>query len=381
MHSNNPPLKTALIMGTRPEAIKLIPVYFELKRRGVETVLVSTGQHKEMLQQVFEWFDVVPDLDLDVMTANQSLAMLTSNIIQKLDSFFSTQPVDIVLVQGDTTTAFASSLVAFYHKIKVAHVEAGLRTFNKFSPWPEEINRCLISRLADLHFAPTSWSETNLLQEGIKQSNIVLTGNTVIDALLYSVEKVKQQNIQPKSLTEFFNGAHAEKPIILITGHRRENWGKGFEDICHAIGTLATQHKDMFFIYPVHLNPNVKNIVHEKLGNLENVILVNPLNYPEFISLMNRCYLILTDSGGVQEEAPSLGKPVVLMRDTTERPEGVESGNVKLTGTSPEKIIEEVNALINNKSLYEQMSALKNPYGDGRASEIITDSILSFQSK
>ena len=370
-------MKLFIIAGTRPEAIKLVPLYIEAKKRGLEVKFISTGQHREMLDQVFQWFEIQPDEDLEIMQKNQTLATLTSNALLKLDTLFAEEKPDWVIVQGDTTTAFVASLAAYYHKIKVAHVEAGLRTHNKYSPWPEEINRSLIGRIADLHFAPTALSAENLKRENIAEDKIFITGNTVIDALLYTNEKAIKENIFPVQLQDYFIGEEKNRKLVLITGHRRENWGLGFEEICKAIQTLAARYTDIHFIYPVHLNPNVQEPVQRLLIGHHNIILTDPLNYPEFVRMMERSYIILSDSGGVQEEAPSLGKPVLVMRDTTERPEGVEAGSVKLVGTSSESIINSFIELIEDDSVYKKMSNVKNPYGDGTASM----KIIKFLSK
>jgi UDP-N-acetylglucosamine 2-epimerase (non-hydrolysing) len=369
-------LNIFIIAGTRPEAIKLVPVYLEAKKRGIEVKFISTGQHREMLDQVFSWFDIQPYKDLEIMQKNQTLGILTSNALLKLDSLFAAEKPDCVMVQGDTTTAFVASLAAYYHKIKVAHVEAGLRTHNKYSPWPEEINRSLIGRIADLHFAPTYKSADNLKRENISENKIIITGNTVIDALLYTNEKAKKENIFPVLLRNYFNGNEQNRKLVLITGHRRENWGQGFEEICKAIHSLAVRYPDIHFIYPVHLNPNVQAPVQRLLSGQKNVILTDPLNYPEFVRMMERSYIILTDSGGVQEEAPSLGKPVLVMRNTTERPEGVDAGSVKVVGTSSVNIINAFIELIENEYAYKSMSDIKNPYGDGTASSQIIDSLI-----
>lgn len=369
-------MKLFIIAGTRPEAIKLVPVYIEAKKRGIEVNFISTGQHREMLDQVFQWFEIQPDMDLVIMQKNQTLANLTSNVLLKLDTLFAEEKPDWVIVQGDTTTAFVASLAAYYHKIKVAHVEAGLRTHNKYSPWPEEINRSLIGRIADLHFAPTGLSAENLKKENIAEDKIFITGNTVIDALLYTNEKAKNKNIFPLQLQNYFTGEEKNRKLALITGHRRENWGQGFEEICKAIQTLALRYPDIHVVYPVHLNPNVQEPVQRLLSGHQNIILTDPLNYPEFVRMMERSYIILSDSGGVQEEAPSLGKPVLVMRDTTERPEGVEAGSVKLVGTSSESIINSFIELMEDNSVYQKMSNVKNPYGDGTASRRIIDILL-----
>ena len=368
--------KISIIFGTRPEAIKLAPVILELKKhKEFEVNICVTAQHREMLDQVLEVFDIKPEVDLNIMKANQTLSGLTSQAIKLLDEYLSEYKPDVILVQGDTTTVFAASLAAFYHKIKIGHVEAGLRTWNKFSPYPEEINRVLTTKIADLHFAPTSLSKENLLKEGVCEDQIFVTGNTVIDALLIAREKIKSKNV---SITGLPDNLLKEKDnkVILITGHRRENFGEGFDNICHAIVSLAKEFKDYNFIYPVHLNPNVRKPVFEILSKQKNIFLIDPLNYLPFIFLMDKAKLILTDSGGVQEEAPSLGKPVLVMRDTTERPEGVDAGTVKVVGTSKQAIIDETKTLLTNKSEYLKMANAVNPYGDGFSAIRIKDILL-----
>jgi UDP-N-acetylglucosamine 2-epimerase (non-hydrolysing) len=324
-----------------------------------------------MLDQVLEIFNIVPDEDLNLMRPNQTLSKLTSRIITSIDKYFLVYNPDVVLVQGDTTTVMAVSLVAFYHKIKVGHVEAGLRTGKKFSPFPEEINRVLTSRMADLHFAPTEISKNNLLDEGIEKESINITGNTVIDALFLATEKVKLLNPSVIGLEGY--SLENLSPYILITGHRRENFGDGFINICEAISELALKYEDHNFIYPVHLNPNVQEPVNRILTNRKNIFLLEPQTYLPFISLMMNSKIILTDSGGVQEEAPSLGKPVLVMRENTERPEAVTAGTVKLVGTNKHTIIDEVSNLIDNESIYNKMANAVNPYGDGFASKRINE--------
>ncbi|OGU32228.1 MAG: UDP-N-acetylglucosamine 2-epimerase [Ignavibacteria bacterium GWA2_35_9] len=368
--------KISIIFGTRPEAIKLAPVILELRKyKEFEVNVCVTAQHREMLDQVLEVFDLKPEVDLDIMRANQTLSGLTSQTIKLLDNYLSEYKPDIILVQGDTTTVFAASLAAFYHKIKIGHVEAGLRTWNKFSPYPEEINRVLTTKLADLHFAPTNLSKENLLKDGVCDDQIFVTGNTVIDALLIAREKIKTKNVSipglPINLLK-----EKDNNMILITGHRRENFGEGFDNICNAIVELAEEYRDYHFIYPVHLNPNVRKPVFEILSRQKNIFLIEPLNYLPFIFLMDKAKIILTDSGGVQEEAPSLGKPVLVMRDTTERPEGVDAGTVKIVGTQKQKIVEETKTLLNNQSEYLKMANAVNPYGDGLSSLRIKDILL-----
>lgn len=363
----------SIIFGTRPEAIKLIPVILELKKHSEFNLQICvTAQHREMLDQVLEIFEIIPDVDLNLMKPNQSLSKLTANIIISIDDYFNKFKPDIVLVQGDTTTVMAVSLVAFYHKIKIGHVEAGLRTFKKYSPFPEEMNRVLTSRIAELHFAPTEISKRNLIKEGILKNDIHITGNTVIDALFLATEKVKSENPKINGLPETYNLKELS-PYLLITGHRRENFGQGFINICEAISNLANKYPNYNFIYPVHLNPNVQEPVKKLLSNKKNIFLLEPQTYLPFISLMMHSYIILTDSGGVQEEAPSLGKPVLVMRENTERPEAVTAGTVKLVGTSKSNIVNEVSKLIDSPEEYNKMANAVNPYGDGFASKRIKD--------
>lgn len=352
--------KIAVIFGTRPEAIKLCPVVLALQKDpAFDCKVCVTGQHKEMLYQVLDVFGVKPDVDLQLMRPNQTLGGLTSRAIAAIDEYLAQEKPDIVMVQGDTTTVLAGALAAFYHHIPVAHVEAGLRTGNMQSPWPEEANRVLTTRLAKWHFCPTENNKANLLKEGVNPADVYVTGNTVIDALMIAREKVKKIN----------DG----KRRVLITGHRRENFGEGFEHMCTAIKKLAEEFSDVEFIYPVHLNPNVQEPVKRILRGLNNVKLIEPQSYLPFVGLMNDAYLILTDSGGVQEEAPSLGKPVLVMRDTTERPEAVTAGTVKLVGTNVDDIYREAKKLLSDEVAYKQMAAATNPYGDGKAVERIVE--------
>lgn len=354
--------KISVIFGTRPEAIKLCPVVLALKADpAFDCRVCVTGQHREMLQQVLDVFGVVPDVDLALMRPNQTLGGLTSRAIAAIDEYLAQEKPDIVMVQGDTTTVLAGALAAFYHHIPVAHVEAGLRTGNMESPWPEEANRVLTTRLAKWHFCPTENNKNNLLKEGVAVDDIYVTGNTVIDALLIAREKIKQSN----------NFKSNNSRMVLITGHRRENFGEGFEHICNAIRKLATEFPDVDFVYPVHLNPNVREPVNRLLSGLPNVKLIEPQSYLPFVKLMSEAYLILTDSGGVQEEAPSLGKPVLVMRDTTERPEAVTAGTVKIVGTKADDIYRETRTLLTDRAAYEAMAAAVNPYGDGKAVERI----------
>ena len=362
--------KNLIIFGTRPEAIKMAPLVKEfLKNKDFETRVCVTAQHREMLDQVLSFFEITPDYDLDLMKPNQNLYSLTGDIINGLKPILEGFQPDYVYVHGDTTTTMAASIAAFYSGAKVCHVEAGLRTFNKRAPFPEEINRSIAGRVCDYHFAPTSISKENLIRENIADKDVLITGNTVIDALQASVEKVERlDDSEINNLKEIVDLA---KKVILVTGHRRENHGQGFINICNALKQIAIENPGVEIIYPVHLNPNVQKPVYELLADLPNIKLIDPLSYPAFVWLMNKSFLIITDSGGVQEEAPSLGKPVLVMRDTTERPEAVDAGTVILVGTNTEKIVSEATLLLNDKEKYNQMSALHNPYGDGKACEKI----------
>ena len=366
--------KNLIIFGTRPEAIKMAPLVKEfLKHDSFETKVCVTAQHREMLDQVLSFFDITPDYDLDLMKPNQNLYSLTGDIINGLKTVLEEFQPDFVYVHGDTTTTMSASIAAFYFGAKVCHVEAGLRTFNKRSPFPEEINRSITGRVCDYHFAPTITSKENLLRENIADKDILITGNTVIDALKESVQRVENRNDNEIDLLK--TSLDLSKRIILVTGHRRENHGQGFINICAALKIIATENPDSEIIYPVHLNPNVQKPVYELLADVSNVKLIAPLSYPAFVWLMNKSYLIITDSGGVQEEAPSLGKPVLVIRDTTERPEAVDAGTVILVGTDTAKIVSEATELLNNKNKYQNMSALHNPYGDGNACARIVEFI------
>ncbi|MFA7686579.1 MAG: UDP-N-acetylglucosamine 2-epimerase (non-hydrolyzing) [Moheibacter sp.] len=372
--------KNLIIFGTRPEAIKMAPLVkaFQKHRDSFETKVCVTAQHREMLDQVLDFFEIRPDYDLDLMKPNQNLNTLTADIITGLQPVLEEFKPDYVYVHGDTLTSMVAGLAAFYAGIKVCHVEAGLRTHNKWSPFPEEMNRQITGRLTDYHFAPTRQSFENLLKENIRPEDIKITGNTVIDALLYSSEKVKDiQNPEIESLRNLVDPA---KKLILVTGHRRENHGAGFIRICDALKEIALRNPDVQIIYPVHLNPNVQKPVYEILSQVNNIHLIDPLAYPAFVWLMNRSYLIITDSGGVQEEAPSLGKPVLVMRDTTERPEAVDAGTVILVGTDKEKIFSEAQTLLDNREKYQKMSELHNPYGDGKACERIVEFIKNLKN-
>jgi UDP-N-acetylglucosamine 2-epimerase (non-hydrolysing) len=370
--------RISIIFGTRPEAIKLAPVILELKKhKEFKVNICITAQHRQMLDQVLKIFDIKPDVDLNIMKTNQPLAVLTSRVIKLLDEYLKNSRPDLLLVQGDTTTVFAASLAAFYHKIKIGHIEAGLRTWNKFSPYPEEINRVLTTKLADIHFAPTKLAKENLIKEGIEESRIFVTGNTVIDALFIALNKMKNMKIRIEGLNKDLYSNDDDNRIILITGHRRENFGQGFKNICEAIKELSYEFQNYNFVYPVHLNPNVRRPVYEILSNCRNIHLIKPLDYLPFIMLMNKSNLILTDSGGVQEEAPSLGKPVLVMRENTERPEGVDAGTVKLVGTGKDKIVNETKRLLLDENEYSKMANAVNPYGDGTAAKKIIK-FLSF---
>lgn len=370
--------KNLIIFGTRPEAIKMAPLVKEfLKNEDFETKVCVTAQHREMLDQVLDFFDIKPDFDLNLMRPNQNLFTLTADIIKELKPVLDEFQPDYVYVHGDTSTSTIAGLAAFYSGAKICHIEAGLRTHNKWSPFPEEMNRQLTGRLADYHFAPTQQSFDNLIKENIKSENIVITGNTVIDALLDSSQKV--QNIQNEEINFLKAIVDNNKKLILVTGHRRENHGQGFINICEALKEIA-ENNNVQIIYPVHLNPNVQKPVYEILSSVENIKLINPLAYPAFVWLMAQSYLIITDSGGVQEEAPSLGKPVLVMRDTTERPEAVDAGTVILVGTDKNKIIEEANDLLKNIKRYNDMSALHNPYGDGLACRRIVNFMRQLKS-
>jgi UDP-N-acetylglucosamine 2-epimerase (non-hydrolysing) len=368
--------RVLLVFGTRPEAIKLAPVVHELERReSFEHVVCVTAQHRQMLDQVLELFEIEPDIDLNVMRENQDLFDVTSNVMLGMRDVYRQVKPDVVLVQGDTTTCFAASLAAFYERIRVGHVEAGLRTYDLAAPFPEEANRVLVSRIAQFHFAPTERAKSNLMTEAVPESSVLVTGNTVIDALLHVRDKV---TTAPMSTLVESLGAEAYRrvadhngPLVLMTSHRRENFGAGFESVFRAVADLANANPDWLFIFPVHLNPNVSTLATRLLGGQSNIVLIKPVDYSGFVWLMNRATVILTDSGGVQEEAPSLGKPVLVMRDVTERPEGVDAGTVKLVGTNRDAIMTELQRLIFDRSAYEAMSRAKNPYGDGHAAERI----------
>ncbi|MDR0620009.1 MAG: UDP-N-acetylglucosamine 2-epimerase (non-hydrolyzing), partial [Bacteroidales bacterium] len=350
-------------------AIKMAPLVkmFRQHTDSFDTKVCVTAQHRQMLDQVLSFFEITPDYDLDVMRPGQNLYQLTADVIVGLKPILETFKPDIVCVHGDTTTSSAAAWAAFYAGAKIAHIEAGLRTYNKYAPFPEEMNRQITSRLADYHFAPTETAKQNLLREGIAENSIVVTGNTVIDALLWAQEKLKHYS--DDEIQQLGSIIDSTKKIILVTGHRRENFGEGFLNICKAIKQVAETSANIQIIYPVHLNPNVQKPVYELLGGLSRVKLIPPLAYPAFVWLMNKSYLILTDSGGVQEEAPSLGKPVLVMRETTERPEAVAAGTVKMVGTDVDKITSSITELLKDETIYKQMSGAYNPYGDGKSSE------------
>ncbi|KIC01415.1 UDP-N-acetylglucosamine 2-epimerase [Flavobacterium sp. JRM] len=370
--------KVLIVFGTRPEAIKMAPLVKEFKKypKTFTTKVCVTAQHREMLDQVLNFFDITPDYDLDLMKPNQDLYSLTSDIIINMKSVLEDFQPDYVFVHGDTTTTMAGSIASFYSGAKICHVEAGLRTHNKWAPFPEEINRQITGRLTDYHFAPTKLSKQNLINENIAEHSILISGNTVIDALLQSIDKVNQA---PSSLIQELSSKLGEKEMILVTGHRRENHGDGFIRICEALKAIAMDNLDRVIVYPVHLNPKVQEPVNRILSGISNVLLISPLAYEDFIWMMNRAKLIITDSGGVQEEAPSLGKPVLVMRDITERPEAVEAGTVILVGTDKDLIIKETLDLLNNNERFESMSSLHNPYGDGNACNRIVHFIAELE--
>jgi UDP-N-acetylglucosamine 2-epimerase (non-hydrolysing) len=371
--------KVLVVFGTRPEAIKMAPLVKALELEELlELKVCVTAQHREMLDQVLDIFEIVPDYDLNLMKAGQDLYDITANVLLGMKDVLSDFQPDTVLVHGDTTTTSATSLAAFYQKIKVGHVEAGLRTGDIYSPWPEEANRQITGVLTTYHFAPTTNSQDNLLRENKKSEDIIVTGNTVIDALFLALDKIENSKALKEKIIATINRQYSlneSQKLILVTGHRRENFGQGFINICKALKTLALNNPDIDIVYPVHLNPNVQKPVKEILSDVSNVYLIDPLQYEQFIYLMSQSYFIITDSGGVQEEAPSLGKPVLVMRDTTERPEALEAGTVKLVGTDMQVIIEEAQKLLDNDEAYEKMSRAHNPYGDGKACEKIVNFI------
>ncbi|MEW5803017.1 MAG: UDP-N-acetylglucosamine 2-epimerase (non-hydrolyzing) [bacterium] len=364
--------KVLAVIGTRPEAIKMAPVIKILRerQRTFEIRVCVTGQHRELLDQVIQYLPILVDYDLDIMRKGQNLSQLTAIILNSFHRVLEDFEPQIILIQGDTTTALVGALTGYYNRIKVGHVEAGLRTLHKYAPFPEEINRRLIGVLADYHFAPTERAKQSLLCEGIDEKTVLVTGNTVIDALFLTIEKIRHS---PPPIGEIESVITSDRKIVLITGHRRENFGEGFRNICEAIQLLARKFPGIAFIYPVHLNPNVQKPVFEFLGNLDNVHLIPPLVYPAFVRLMNLAYIIITDSGGIQEEAPSLGKPVLVMRNVTERPEAIEAGTTRLVGVDKESIVNEVSRLLVDPGIRNAMSHRGNPYGDGTAAVKIAD--------
>lgn len=378
-----------LVFGTRPEAIKMAPLVKEFQKypQKIETIVCVTGQHREMLDQVLQIFEICPDYDLNIMRQGQDLYDVTARVLTGMRDVLEEVKPDVVLVHGDTTTSTASALAAFYQQIPVGHVEAGLRTHNIYSPWPEEMNRLITGRIATYHFSPTPLSQQNLLNEGVKGKAVTVTGNTVIDALYMVVDKIKNNKELDVKLEKTLKSAGYDvnrvvdgKKLVLITGHRRENFGSGFLSICTAIKYLTEKYSDVDFVYPMHLNPNVRKSIHEVFGenlsNIGNMFFIEPLEYLSFVYLMEKSTLVLTDSSGIQEEAPGLGKPVLVMRDTTERPEALEAGTVKLVGTNYDKIVNEMSALLDDKVYYEKMSKAVNPYGDGLACGRIVDKLM-----
>lgn len=369
-------MKVLSIFGTRPEAIKMAPVVKALSKEAgrIESVVCVTAQHRQMLDQVLSLFDIMPDHDLNLMRSDQSLAQITATSLTELDQVIRLEKPDWVLTQGDTTTAMVGALAAFYHRVKVGHVEAGLRTWDKFQPFPEEINRKIADAVGDLHFAPTELARENLLRESVNETSIIVTGNTVIDALLEVAAKDFDWDSSELAAIP------RDKRIILVTAHRRENFGQPFRQICQALKEIATNFADVHLVYPVHLNPNVQQVVQAELRGIENISLLEPLDYLPLVQLMKASYLALTDSGGLQEEAPGLGKPVLVLREVTERPEGVEAGTVKLVGTDKDRIVSETARLLTDSNEYERMARAVNPYGDGQASHRIVTSLLSSQN-
>lgn len=367
--------KILTVFGTRPEAIKMAPLVKALEKEAWDSRVCVTAQHREMLGQVLDLFQITPDYDLDIMKQRQDLYDVTTAILNKIKDVLRTFKPDIVLVHGDTTTTFVISLAAFYEQIPIGHVEAGLRTGNLYSPWPEEANRKLTGALATIHFAPTERSQQNLLREGADPVSIQVTGNTVIDALQWVVDKLEKSNEELVKLENQFKFLNKKSRMILVTGHRRESFGGGFESICKALKEIAIKFPESQIVYPVHLNPNVSEPVRRLLANIENIYLIEPLDYLPFVYMMSKAYLILTDSGGIQEEAPYLGKPVLVMRDTTERPEGIEAGIVKLVGTNKDIIVAAIDELMNNREKYLSMSKAINPYGDGLACKRIISAL------
>ncbi len=374
--------KILIVFGTRPEAIKMAPLVKAFKNNNnFDTRVCVTAQHRQMLDQVLDIFEIVPEYDLNIMKAGQDLYDITANVLVGIREVLTDFEPDVVFVHGDTSTTFSTSLAAYYAKVKVGHIEAGLRTYDIYSPWPEEGNRQLTGVLANYHFAPTAQSQQNLLKEGKDKNNIFVTGNTVIDALMYVVHRIDnqpelKQKIRAKISTQY--PLETQRKVILVTGHRRENFGQGFINICEGLKQIALNHPEIDIVYPVHLNPNVQRPVNEILSNIANIYLIDPLQYEEFIYLMSQAYFIITDSGGIQEEAPSLGKPVLVMRDTTERPEAVAAGTVKLVGCDQAVLVREAEKLLSDQNEYEMMSRAHNPYGDGKACDRIVNICLDY---
>ncbi|BEP57257.1 UDP-N-acetylglucosamine 2-epimerase (non-hydrolyzing) [Variovorax sp. V118] len=370
--------KILLVFGTRPEAIKMAPLVKYLQAHpAFDAKVCVTAQHRQMLDQVLKLFDITPDFDLNLMKPGQDLTDITSGVLRGLKDVLSDSRPDVMLVHGDTSTTFAASLAAFYQRVSIGHVEAGLRTGDLYSPWPEEANRKLTSVLTHWHFAPTTTARDNLLAEGISSRHVHVTGNTVIDALLQVREKIRGDSSLQNDFAKTFSFVDPTKRLVLVTGHRRENFGDGFERICQALARIAQDHQDVQVVYPVHLNPQVREPVNRLLSKVENVHLIEPLDYLPFVYLMDQATLILTDSGGIQEEAPSLGKPVLVMRDTTERPEAVTAGTVKLVGTDADRIVERAHILLTDKDAYDAMAFAHNPYGDGQACQRIAQALLA----
>ncbi|GAB3001870.1 non-hydrolyzing UDP-N-acetylglucosamine 2-epimerase [Psychrosphaera aestuarii] len=369
--------KVLTVFGTRPEAIKMAPLVHKLaESEHIDSRVCVTAQHREMLDQVLQLFEITPDYDLNIMKPGQDLYDVTSNILAGIKSVIAEFKPDIVLVHGDTSTTFSAALAAFYQQVKVGHVEAGLRTGNIYSPWPEEANRKLTGAITQFHFAPTKSSQNNLLKENVTASSISVTGNTVIDALLWVKQKLDSDTSLATQFSQQFDFIDPTKKLVLVTGHRRESFGDGFERICQALANIAKQRPDVQIVYPMHMNPNVREPVNRLLSGLDNVFLIEPQDYLPFVYLMNQSYLIITDSGGVQEEAPSLGKPVLVMRDTTERPEAVDAGTVILVGTNKQNIVEQTLLLLDDEQHYNTMSQAHNPYGDGLACQRIVQTLV-----
>ncbi len=375
-------IKILTVFGTRPEVIKLAPIIQAMKNNPLFDIKIcTTGQHQQMINETLTFFGVQIDYDLNIMQRDQSLTDITIAVLKKLEPIIPTEELDYLMVQGDTNSAFASALAAFYQKVAVIHIEAGLRTGNPLLPWPEEINRKLIASVSSIHFAATKSAENNLLKENFKPDFIFVSGNTVIDTLLYVKNRIEEDNKLSKSLESEFSFLNNERKTILITGHRREHWGEAFKNFCKAIQTLAKLYPEVQFVYPVHLNPRLQSITKEFLSKYENVYLLEPLDYVAFVYLMNHCYFIITDSGGIQEEAPSLGKPVLVTRDSTERIEGMEAGNAILVGKNEQKIVATVQRLLSDTTLYKKMSCINHTYGDGQATQRILDKLIELNGK